>query len=122
MPEHEHGRHFAHAMIMRIATAALFSRPGGRAFPGTRPVSLAVVIFAGAFAFAGFPSALPSPAAHGFGGHPSVSRSSLCAGRSPFPANADSWMFLGFALLMMSPLQLSTWRMRNMASGGRASL
>ncbi|MBE0540566.1 MAG: MFS transporter [Verrucomicrobia bacterium] len=107
-PDRQRGKLFSRAFIIRIATAALFSELAGRALSnriGYFPWLLAV--FAGAFAFAALTLVrIPShPLTKLAGTHPFRSLRYARDDRL-FRQTLISWMFLGFATLMMLPLRV----------------
>ena len=107
-PERERGRRFARAMMIRIATAALFSDLAGRALSHhLDQFRWLLLIFAGAFAFASFClGRCPSrPLAASGGTHPFHALRYARDDRV-FRHTLIAWMFLGFALLMMAPLRV----------------
>jgi MFS family permease len=107
-PERERGRRFARTMMIRIATAALFSDLAGRALSARLDqFRWLLLIFAGAFAFTSFclgrcPSRplMASGRTHPFHALRYVRDDRL------FRQTLIAWMFLGFALLMMAPLRV----------------
>jgi hypothetical protein len=106
--ERERGRRFARAMMIRIATAALFSDLAGRALSGhLDQFRWLLLIFAGAFAFASFClGRCPSrPLTASGGSHPFHALRYVRDDRL-FRQTLIAWMFLGFALLMMAPLRV----------------
>jgi hypothetical protein len=108
-PERERGRLFSRAFLIRIATAASFSYVAGLALSGGR-IELfrwLLLVFAGAFAFAGFCLArIPSrPLTVSGGTHPFRALRYVRDDRL-FRQTLISWMFLGFATLMMAPLRV----------------
>ena len=107
-PEGERGRRFARTMMIRIATAALFSHLAGRALSGHLDrFRWLLLIFAGAFAFGAFClGRCPSrPLAVSGGTHPFHALRYARDDRV-FRQTLIAWMFLGFALLMMAPLRV----------------
>jgi hypothetical protein len=107
-PERERGRRFARAMMIRIATAALFSHLVGRALSGhLDQFRWLLVIFAGAFAFAGFClGRCPSRPLTASGGTHPFHALRYARDDRVFQQTLIAWMFLGFALLMMAPLRV----------------
>lgn len=107
-PEHERGRRFARTMMIRIATAALFSYLAGRALSDhLDQFRWLLLIFAAAFAFASFCLGhCPSrPLAASGGTHPFHALRYVRVDRL-FRQTLIAWMFLGFAMLMMGPLRV----------------
>ena len=120
-PERERGRRFARAMMIRIATAALFSDLAGRALSHhLDQFRWLLLIFAGAFCVCQLlPRALSLPAAHRVGRHPSVSRAALCAGRPHVPADPDRVDVPGLCPADDGAAAgRGTWPMPSTASGG----
>jgi hypothetical protein len=107
-PERERGRRFARAMMIRIATAALFSDLAGRALSGhLDQFRWLLVIFAGAFAFASFClGRCPSRPLTASGGTHPFHALRYARDDRVFRQTLIAWMFLGFALLMMAPLRI----------------
>jgi MFS family permease len=107
-PERERGRRFARTMMIRIAAAALFSDLAGRALSGHLDrFRWLLLLFAGASAFASFCLArCPSrPLTASGGKHPFHALRYFRDDRL-FRQTIISWVFLGFALLMMAPLRV----------------
>ena len=107
-PERERGRRFARTMMIRIATAALFSDLAGRALSGNLDQFRWLLgIFAAAFAFTAFClGRCPSrPLTVSGGTHPFRALRYARDDRV-FRQTLIAWMFLGFALLMMAPLRV----------------
>src|SRR6185295_12276085 len=107
-PERERGKLFSRAFMIRIATAAAFSEIAGRALSGhISYFRWLLVVFAGAFAFAAFCLArIPSrPLAALAGTHPFRALRYARDDRL-FRQTLISWMFLGFATLMIAPLRV----------------
>jgi MFS family permease len=107
-PDRERGRRFARTMMIRIATAAIFSELAGRAL--SHHISYyrwLLVIFAIAFAFGSFcVHRCPSrPLTASGGTHPFHALRFVRNDRL-FRQTLIAWMFLGFAMLMMSPLRV----------------
>ena len=107
-PERERGRRFARAMMIRIATAALFSDLAGRALSGhLSQFRWLLLIFAGAFAFASFClGRCPSRPLTASGGTHPFHALRFARDDRVFRQTLIAWMFLGFALLMMAPLRV----------------
>jgi len=106
--EGERGRRFARTMMIRIATAALFSQLAGRALSGhLDQFRWLLVLFAGAFAFASFClGRCPSRALTASGGTHPFHALRYARDDRLFRQTLIAWMFLGFALLMMAPLRV----------------
>ena len=107
-PERERGRRFARTIMIRIATAALFSHLAGRALSHhLDQFRWLLLSFAGAFAFTSFClGRCPSrPLTVSGGTHPFRALRYVRDDRL-FRQTLIAWMFLGFALLMMSPLRV----------------
>ena len=107
-PERERGRRFARAMMIRIATAALFSDLAGRALSGHMDqFRWLLAIFAAASGFAGFClGRCPSrPLTASGGTHPFHAMRFVRQDRV-FRQTLISWIFMGFAMLMMAPLRV----------------
>jgi len=119
--ETERGRRFARAIMIRIATAACFGQLAGLALSDKTKLEFLghqfsgdiglfpwlLVAFAGAFAFASFCLArVPSrPLTASGGKHPFRALKYVRQDRV-FRQTLISWMFLGFATLMMAPLRV----------------
>jgi MFS family permease len=107
-PARSRGRLFARTMIIRIASAAAFSELAGRALSGQlHSFRWLLVFFAGASGFAAWclwrcPS---SPLTISGGTHPFRALRYVREDRI-FRQTIIAWMFLGFAMLMMSPLRV----------------
>src|SRR5262249_5839634 len=107
-PESGRGLRFARAMMIRIATAAVCSDLAGRALSGhLGRFRWLLLIFAAASAFAAFclgrcPS---TPLTASGGAHPFHALRFFRDDRL-FRQTIISWMFLGFATLMMAPLRV----------------
>jgi MFS family permease len=107
-PDRERGRRFARTMMIRIAAAALFSHVAGRALSGHFDrFRWLLLIFAGASALAAWSLArCPSrPLSVSGGKHPFHALRFFRDDRL-FRQTIISWVFLGFALLMMAPLRV----------------
>ena len=107
-PDRERGRLFARTMMIRIATAAIFSELAGRLLSHHLEFfQVLLVIFGGAFALAGFClGRCPSrPLTASGGTHPFHALRFVRDDRL-FRQTLIAWMFLGFAMLMMSPLRV----------------
>jgi MFS family permease len=107
-PERRRGHFFSRTVMIRIAVSALFSVAAGHALEGHLgyyPVLL--LVFAAAFAFAGFclsrcPSRSLAPTE---GSHPFRSLRYARSDRL-FRLTLISWMLMGFANLMMLPMRV----------------
>jgi len=107
-PEHERGRLFSRTMMIRIGTTAVFSDLAGRALSGhVNQFRWLLVVFAGATAVSSFCLArCPSrPLTASGGTHPFHAFRYLREDRI-FRQTIISWIFLGFATLMMAPLRI----------------
>ncbi len=107
-PERQRGKLFSRAFMIRIATAAAFSEIAGRALSGhINYFPWLLVVFAGAFAWAAFCLArIPSrPLTALAGTHPFRALRYARSDRV-FRQTLISWMFLGFATLMIGPLRV----------------
>ena len=107
-PERERGKLFSRAFMIRIATAAAFSEFAGRLLAAhISYFRWLLIAFAAAFAFAGFCLAhIPSrPLTASGGTHPFRALRHARDDRL-FRITLISWMFLGFATLMMGPLRI----------------
>ena len=107
-PEGERGRRFARTMMIRIATAALFSYVAGRALSShLHQFRWLLLIFAAAFAGAAFClSRCPSRPLTASGGTHPFHALRYARDDRVFRQTLIAWMFLGFALLMMAPLRV----------------
>ena len=107
-PERERGLRFSRTMMLRIGAAAIFSDLAGRALSAhLDQFRWLLLIFAGASAFASFClGRYPSrPLTTSGGTHPFHAFRYLREDRL-FRQTVISWMFLGFATLMMAPLRV----------------
>jgi MFS family permease len=107
-PDRERGRRFSKTVMIRIATAAIFSELAGRALSGhINYFQWLLVVFGGAFTFASFClSRCPSRPLNVSGGtHPFRALRYVREDRI-FRQTLIAWMFLGFATLMMAPLRV----------------
>jgi MFS family permease len=107
-PERERGRRFARTMMVRIAAAAIFSHLAGRAHSGNiERYRLLLVVFVAASGFAAFCLArCPTERLTASGGtHPFRALRFIREDRL-FRQTIIAWMFIGFAMLMMSPLRV----------------
>jgi len=107
-PERERGRRFARTMMIRIATAAVFSDLAGRALSQhLDQFRWLLLIFAGALAFASFClERCPSQPLTASGGTHPFHALRYARDDRLFRQTLIAWMFLGFALLMMAPLRV----------------
>jgi MFS family permease len=107
-PERQRGKLFSRAFMIRIATAAAFSEIAGRALSGhIRFFPWLLVVFAGAFAFAAFCLArIPSRPLMALGGTHPFRALRYARDDRLFRQTLISWMFLGFATLMVAPLRV----------------
>ena len=107
-PELQRGRLFSRTVIIRIATAAVFSKVAGDALTGNiEKFPLLLLVFAVAMAFGSFCLArcptralVPDGAAHPFRAMRFVRDDVL------FRRTLICWMLMGFANLMMLPLRV----------------
>ena len=107
-PESERGRRFSRTLMIRIATAAVFSQVAGKALTGRiEQFPWLLLIFAGAFASASFCLArcptrklTRSAGTHPFRALSFVRHDPL------FRLTLICWMLMGFATLMMQPLRV----------------
>jgi MFS family permease len=107
-PQTERGSRFARTMMIRIGTAAVFSDLAGRALSGhIERFRWLLVFFACAAAFGAFcVGRCPSrPLTVSGGTHPFHALRYVRDDRL-FRQTIISWMFLGFATLMMAPLRV----------------
>lgn len=107
-PAGERGKLFSRTFMIRIASAALFSELAGRVLSANLShFRWLLLVFAGAFALAAFCLArIPSrPLTASGGTHPFRALRHARDDRV-FRITLISWMFLGFATLMMSPLRV----------------
>jgi len=107
-PARDRGKLFSRTMMLRIAATALFSELGGRALSGhIGQFQWLLLIFALASALAAFClSRCPSrPLTASGGAHPFHALGYLREDRI-FRQTIISWIFLGFATLMMAPLRV----------------
>jgi hypothetical protein len=107
-PESERGKLFSRTMILRIGMTALFSDLAGRFLSSDISRSHYLLLaFAGASGFAAYClSRCPSkPLSDSGGTHPFHAFRFLREDRI-FRQTIISWMFLGFATLMMAPLRV----------------
>jgi hypothetical protein len=107
-PDRQRGKLFSRTFMIRIATAAVFSELAGRALSeDITYFRWLLVVFAAAFAFSAIClSRIPSrPLVASGGTHPFRALRYAKSDRV-FRITLISWMFLGFATLMMSPLRV----------------
>ena len=107
-PARERGKLFSRTFMIRIATAAVFSELAGRLLSAhISYFRWLLLVFAAAFGFAAFCFArIPSqPLVASGGTHPFRALRYAREDRV-FRITLISWMFLGFATLMMSPLRV----------------
>lgn len=107
-PAKERGKLFSRTFMIRIATAALFSEIAGRVLSAHIDYfRWLLIVFGAAFGFASFClSRIPSrPLTASGGTHPFRALRYAKSDRV-FRITLISWMFLGFATLMMSPLRV----------------
>lgn len=107
-PSAERGRRFARAMMLRIATAAIFCELGGRLLSAhLEYFRWLLLVFAGAFGVSAVCLArCPTGPLRGQpGAHPFHALRFARSDRL-FRQTLIAWMFLGFAMLMMAPLRV----------------
>lgn len=107
-PERERGKLFSRAFVIRIASAAAFSEIAGRLLTGhMERFRWLLVVFAGAFIFAGFCLArIPSqPLTISGGTHP-FRALRFVREDALFRRTLVMWMIMGFANLMIGPLRV----------------
>src|SRR5882757_3291797 len=107
-PESERGKLFSRTMILRIGATALFSDLAGRLLSNhISRFRYLLLVFVGASGFAAYClSRCPSrPLSDSGGTHPFHAFRFLRQDRI-FRQTIISWMFLGFATLMMAPLRV----------------
>jgi len=107
-PDRERGRLFARTMMIRIATAAIFSELAGRLLSHHLEFfQVLLVVFGCSFTLAGYClGRCPTRALTASGGtHPFHALRYVRDDRL-FRQTLIAWMFLGFAMLMMSPLRV----------------
>jgi hypothetical protein len=107
-PERRRGHYFSRTVMIRIAVAALFSEVAGRALSGrVEYFPLLLLVFAGAFAFAGFwLERCPSrPLVISEGSHPFRALRYAREDRL-FRQTLICWMLMGFGNLMMLPMRV----------------
>lgn len=107
-PERERGKLFSRAFMIRIATAAAFSEIAGRLLSGhMERFQWLLIVFAAAFAFAGFcVSRIPSqPLTVSSGTHP-FRALRFVRDDALFRRTLVMWMIMGFANLMIGPLRV----------------
>jgi MFS family permease len=107
-PVHERGKLFSRTFMIRIATAAAFSEIAGRILSAHMSYfRWLLLVFAAAFLFSAYClSRIPSHSLKASGGtHPFRALRHAREDRV-FRITLISWMFLGFATLMMLPLRV----------------
>ncbi len=111
-PAKERGRLFSRTIVIRIGMTALFAEAAGRALtgrmePDKEHYRLLLVVFAAAFAFAGWClGRIPSKPLHVTGGrHPFRALKYVNSDRL-FRLTLISWMLMGMGNLMMYPLRV----------------
>ncbi len=107
-PDHERGRLFARTIMIRIATAAVFSHFAGLALSHSIDrFQWLLLVFAGAAGLTSFClGRCPSkPLVAGDGTHPFRALRYVRTDRV-FRQTLIAWMFLGFAMLMISPMRV----------------
>ena len=107
-PEQERGRRFSRTVMIRIATAAAFSKLAGDALSGhLEDFAWLLVLFGGALAFASFClSRCPTrPLSRDGGSHP-LRAARFVRTDALFRRTLICWMLMGFANLMMQPLRV----------------
>jgi hypothetical protein len=107
-PEQQRGRRFSRTLMIRIATAAVFSEVAGRALTGRiEYFQWLLLVFAGALAFTSF-CLVQCPTrklTQTKGTHPF--RALRFAREDPlFRLTLICWMLMGFGTLMMQPLRI----------------
>jgi len=107
-PDFQRGKLFSRAFMLRIAMAAAFSEIAGRVLSAHLGYFRWLLIaFAAAFAFASFCFArIPSQPLTASGGTHPFRALRYARSDRVFRITLISWMFLGFATLMMSPLRI----------------
>ena len=107
-PEEQRGRLFSRSVMIRIATAAIFSELAGYALSHRLQYFPALLlIFAAALAFGGFCLArIPSFAIHDDGGAHPFRAMRFVRDDPLFRRTLLCWMLMGFANLMMLPLRV----------------
>jgi MFS family permease len=107
-PAHQRGRLFSHTVMIRIATAAAFSKIAGDALnERAERFPWLLLAFAGALAFASFCLARcpTTPIPHDGGAHP-LRALRFVRDDALFRRTLICWMLMGFANLMMLPLRV----------------
>jgi MFS family permease len=107
-PERQRGKLFSRTFMMRIATAAVCSDLAGRALSAQIGYfRWLLIVFAAAFALAAFCLArIPSRPLTALDGTHPFRALRYARDDRVFRVTLISWMFLGFATLMMSPLRV----------------
>lgn len=107
-PEHERGKLFSRAVMIRVVVAAVFSQVAGRFLTGNMGrFPWLLMVFAAAFAFSGgclfrIPS---KPLAEAESGHPFRAMRYVGEDRV-FRWMLIAWMLMGFGNLMMMPMRV----------------
>ena len=107
-PERERGRLFSRTFMIRILTAAVFSHVAGETLSAHLGYFRGLlIVFALAFAFSAFClHRIPSKPLHVSGGTHPFRALRYARDDRVFRITLISWMFLGFATLMMVPLRV----------------
>ena len=107
-PEKERGRRFSRTLMIRIATAAIFSHLAGRAMTGRiENFQGLLMVFAAAFAFASFCLArCPTRQLTQMKGTHPFRALQFVRDDPLFRLTLICWMLMGFANLMMLPLRV----------------
>jgi MFS family permease len=107
-PEWQRGKLFSRAFLIRIAMAALFSELAGRALSAHLGYfRWLLIVFAAAYALAAFSLArVPSRPLNTLDGTHPFRALRYAREDRVFRVTLISWMFLGFATLMMLPLRV----------------
>lgn len=107
-PERERGKLFSRTFMIRIASAAAFSEIAGRLLSGhMERFRWLLVVFAVAFAFAGYCiSRIPSQPLTASGGTHPFRALRFVRDDALFRRTLVMWMIMGFANLMIGPLRV----------------
>jgi hypothetical protein len=107
-PEHGRGRLFSRTVMLRIATAAVFSYAAGELLEIRMSYfRLLLLVFAAAFGFSAWCLArIPSQPLHHSGGTHPFRALQFARNDRIFRSTLVSWMLMGFANLMMLPLRI----------------